>query len=182
MMESTYLDTENPKWYVLFTSPGFENTAVENLKRVVAKNNLEHRVLDIVCPTEIVLEETASGKKKEVERKLMPTYIFIKMIYGNDIWHHITKTRGVKSFVGPGAWPLALPDRDVETWRLERTSVEIAFSVGDTVMILDGALKDTVGEIMEINLDEEKCKVMVEMFGRETTVDVDMHSLRKMAV
>ena len=111
--------SNEPKWYVLHTFSGYENVAKENLENVVEKFNLQDRIFDIVIPEEDVIEEK-NGKKKLVTRKSMPCYIFVKMIYGDDLWHNVTRTRGITGFVGPKGRPLALTEDEVIKNRLEK--------------------------------------------------------------
>lgn len=172
------MDTE-AKWYVLHTRPGYENVAQENLERVVEKNNLQNRVFDIIVPMEDAVEEK-NGKKVIVSRRLMPTYILVKMIYGDDIWHRIVGTRGITGFVGPKGRPLELPPKDVVRMRLEKTEADITLSIGDKVELLDGALKGQIGQIKDINKDTLTATVMVEMFNRENNVDVKLDEIRKL--
>ncbi len=172
------MDTE-AKWYVLHTMPGYENVAQENLERVVEKNNLSNRVFDIVIPMEDAVEEK-NGKKVIVSRKLMPTYILVKMIYGDDIWHRIVGTRGITGFVGPKGRPLELPEEDVVRMRLEKTEADITLSIGDKVELLDGALKGQIGTIKTIDKENLTATVIVEMFNRENNVDVKLDEIRKL--
>lgn len=172
------MDTE-AKWYVLHTRPGYEFVAQENLRRVVEKNNLQNRVFDIIVPTEDVVEEKG-GKKVIVTRLQMPTYILVKMMYGDDIWHRIVGTRGITGFVGPKGRPLELPPEDIVRMRLEKTEADISMNVGDKVEILDGALKGQVGEIKDINKETLSATVIVEMFNRENNVDVKLDEIRKL--
>lgn len=172
------MDTE-AKWYVLHTMPGYENVAQENLERVVEKNNLSNRVFDIVIPMEDAVEEK-NGKKVIVSRKLMPTYILVKMIYGDDIWHRIVGTRGITGFVGPKGRPLELPEEDVVRMRLEKTEADITLSIGDKVELLDGALKGQIGTIKTIYKENLTATVIVEMFNRENNVDVKLDEIRKL--
>lgn len=167
------------KWYVLHTQPGHENVARENLLKVVEKNNLTNRVFDIVIPTEEVVEEK-NGKKVIVERKLFPTYMLVKMIYGDDIWHRIVGTRGVTGFTGPKGRPLSLTEEEIVKMRLEKSQADISMQIGDKVELLDGALKGQVGTIKEIDKENLTAKVTVEMFGRENLVDMNLDELRKL--
>ena len=96
---------EEAKWYVLHTFSGYENVAKENLETVIEKYNLKDRIFDVIIPMEDVIEEK-NGKKKLIQRKIMPCYLLVKMIYGDDIWHNITRTRGITGFVGPKGRPL----------------------------------------------------------------------------
>lgn len=170
--------SEQAKWYVLHTITGYENVAKENLERVAEKFNLQDRILDIVIPMEEVLEEK-DGKKVLVQRKVMPTYLLVKMVYGDDIWHTVTRTKGITGFVGPKGRPLPLTEDEIVSMRLERVNVDVEVEIGDTVEILDGPLNGTVGKVTEINAKENTAKVVVELFGRETPVDVMLNTLRK---
>ena len=172
------METE-AKWYVLHTQPGHENVAKENLLKVVEKNNLTNRVFDVVIPTEEVVEEK-KGKKVIVERKLFPTYMLVKMIYGDDIWHRIVGTRGITGFTGPLGRPLELTQEEIVKMRLEKSEADISMQVGDKVELLDGALKGQVGTINAIDKENLTAKVVVEMFGRENTVDMNLDELRKL--
>ena len=174
--------SEEAKWYVLHTRTGYENVAKENLERVVEKNGLENRIFDIVIPMEDVLEEK-NGKKVLVQRKLMPTYLFVKMIYGDDIWHRVVGTRGITGFTGPLGRPLPLPEEEIVSMRLDRPAkIDTQIEIGDDVEILDGALNGTIGKVSSIDTDTNTVKVMVELFGRETPVDVSLDALRKVEV
>ena len=172
-------EMEEAKWYVLHTFSGYENVAKENLEIVKDKYNLQHRIFDIVIPMEDVVEEK-NGKQKIVSRKVMPGYIMVKMIYGDDIWHAVTRTRGITGFVGPKGRPLPLTDEEIRKMRLEKnTVVDITISENDKVEVLDGALNGFVGTVIAVDRDNAKLKVMVEMFGRDTPVDLNLDQVRK---
>ena len=173
-----FVDSLEPKWYVLHTFSGYENVAKENLETVVEKFNLQDRIFDIVIPMEDVVEEK-NGKKKLVQRKAMPCYILVKMKYADDLWHNVTRTRGITGFVGPKGRPLALTENEVVKLRLEKIKVEIDLSVGDKVEIVDGPLNSMIGTVTDVNTDAGTASLMVEMFGRETAVDVELSQVRK---
>ena len=172
-------EMEEAKWYVLHTFSGYENVAKENLEIVKDKYNLQHRIFDIVIPMEDVVEEK-NGKQKIVSRKVMPGYIIVKMIYGDDIWHAVTRTMGITGFVGPKGRPLPLTDEEIRKMRLEKnTVVDITISENDKVEVLDGALNGFVGTVIAVDRENAKLKVMVEMFGRDTPVDLNLDQVRK---
>lgn len=169
---------EEAKWYVLHTFSGYENVAKENLETVREKFNLENRIFDIIIPMEEVLEEK-NGKKKLVRRKVMPCYLIVKMIYGDDIWHNITRTRGITGFVGPKGRPLALTEDEVRKLHLENVKVELDLQEGDKVEVIDGPLDKFVGTVVSVDAENSKAKVVVEMFGRDTEATLDYSQLRK---
>ena len=179
-LEQTYIDKQNAKWYVLHTYSGYENVAKENLEQMVVNHNLTDRIFESVIPMEDVIEEK-NGKKKLVQRKTMPGYLLVKMIYGDDIWHNITRTRGVTGFTGPGGRPLALSDEEVQRLRLERVTVEMDLEIGDKVEIIDGPLNTMIGTVKEIDAENSRAKIAVEMFGRETLVELDYTQIRRLA-
>ena len=169
---------EEAKWYVLHTFSGYENVAKANLENVVEKFNLQDRIFDIIIPMEDVIEEK-NGKKKLVQRKVMPCYLIVKMIYGDDIWHNITRTRGITGFVGPKGRPLALTDDEVVKLRLERISVDVDLAIDDMVEIVDGPLNNFTGKVVAIDKELGKADLNVEMFGRDTPVTVNFDQIRK---
>ena len=170
---------KDAKWYVLHTFSGYENVAKENLEIVIDKYNLQLRIFDIVIPMEDVVEEK-NGKRKIVTRKLMPGYILVKMVYGDDIWHAVTRTRGITGFVGPKGRPLHLGEDEIRKMHLEKiTVVNTNLKIGSKVEILDGALSGFIGTITAIEENTNKCRVVVEMFGRETPVDVSLEQVKE---
>lgn len=170
---------EEAKWYVLHTYSGYENVAKENLEIVVDKYGLQKRIFDIIIPMEDVVEEK-NGKRQVVSRKLMPGYIIVKMIYGDDIWHAITRTRGITGFVGPKGRPLPLTEDEIHKMRLEKVAVVATdLQENDKVEVLEGALNGFVGTVVSVDAVANKCRVIVEMFGRETPVDLSLEQVRK---
>jgi len=166
------------KWYVLHTFSGYEVVAKTNLEVVVKKYHLEDRIFDIVIPMEETIEER-NGKKKLVSRKLMPCYLLVKMKYGDDLWHNITRTRGITGFVGPKGRPLALTQEEIRKLHLEKVVVNIDLHANDKVEVIDGPLNTFVGTVISVDANNKKAKVNVEMFGRETPVDLDFSQIRK---
>ena len=169
---------EEAKWYVLHTFSGYENVAKANLENVKEKFNLQDRILDIIIPMEDIIEEK-NGKKKLVQRKVMPCYLIVKMIYGDDIWHNITRTRGITGFVGPKGRPLALTQDEIRKLRLEKITVEMDLAENDKVEIIEGPLDKFIGTVISVEPENSRAKVMVEMFGRDTPVTLDYSQIRK---
>ena len=169
---------EKAKWYVLHTFSGYEQVAKDNLEVVVKKYNLENRIFEVVIPMEETIEEK-NGKKKLVSRKAMPSYLFIKMIYGDDLWHNITRTRGITGFVGPNGRALALTEDEVRRLKLETVTVNIDLHVGDKVEVIDGPFAGQVGSVISVDVEDRRCRINVEMFGRDIPVDLEFNQIRK---
>ena len=179
-----FVDSLKAQWYVLHTFSGYENVAKENLETVVEKFNLQDRIFDIVIKMEDVVEEK-NGKKKLVQRKSMPCYIFVKIKYADDIWHNIIRTRGITGFAGPKGRPLPLTDEEVRMLGLERNNeskeniINVDIQVGDKVEIIDGAMYGKIGTVNSTNLEDGTLSVSVEMFGRDTPVEVKFSQIHK---
>ena len=170
---------EEARWYVIHTYSGYEAMVKDSLEKLIENNNLQENIYEIKIPTEETLEEKANGKKKVVERKKFPCYVFLKMIYSNDVWYLVTNTRGVTGFVGPQGRPLPLTDEEVARMRLEDVAVNVDFVVGDEVTIVSGPLESFSGSIVSMNESTQKAMVNVEMFGRRTDVEVDFVQIKK---
>ncbi len=176
VVDSDESKCNEPKWYALHTYSGYENMVKVNLEMVFTKNGLKERLMEIAIPMEDVVEEK-NGKRKIVQRKMFPSYVLIKMIYDNSMWHMIVNTRGVTGFVGPMGRPIPLNDDEVKRMHLEKLVVDTEFKVGDKVSVIDGALEGFVGDIESINAAAGKCKVIVSMFGRATPVELELNQI-----
>lgn len=170
--------TTTPCWYILHTYSGYESMVKENLERLIENNNLQEMIFDVKIPMEQTIEEK-NGKRKVVERKLLPCYVFIKMIYSNQLWYWITNTRGVTGFVGPQGRPIPLKEDEIRKMRLETVVIEGEFAVGDKVEVVSGPLEGFKGEISELNDIAQKAKINVDMFGRVTDVEVEYQNIKK---
>ncbi len=170
---------EQARWYVIHTYSGYEAMVKDSLEKLIENNNLQENIFEIKIPMEETLEEKASGKKKLVERKKFPCYVFLKMIYSNDIWYLVTNTRGVTGFVGPQGRPLPLTDEEVARMALEEVAIDIDFEVGDTVQVVNGPLESFFGKVISLVEATQKVMVNVEMFGRKTDVELDFVQVKK---
>lgn len=174
------MSEEQARWYVIHTYSGYEAMVKDSLEKLIENNNLQANIFEIQIPTEETLEEKANGKKKVVERKKFPCYVFLKMIYSNDIWYLVTNTRGVTGFVGPQGRPLPLSEEEVRRNGLENPKNQtVDFVVGDTVQIISGPLESFCGKIISMTEGSRKAMVNVEMFGRVTDVEADFSQLKK---
>lgn len=165
---------ENAKWYVLHTYSGYENAVKAAIEKSVVNRHCEDMVLQMEIPMETVTEVTEAGTKKEVERKLFPGYVLIKMVLTDETWHLVRNIRGVTGFVGEANKAIPLTDEEVAALGVERHEIVVLYNVGDTVKITDGPLSSFKGVVEEIMPDKNKVRVVVSMFGRETPVELEL--------
>lgn len=164
------------KWYVVHTYSGYENKVAADLMSTAENRNLKDMIVDVKVPTEIVTE-TDGDKTKEVEVKLYPAYVFVKMVYTDETWYVVRNIRGCTGFVGPGSKPVPLTEAEVDRMGVEVRSVKIPYSVGESVRIIDGPFEDYVGVVDEINTEKEYVRVIVSGFGRETPVELELNQV-----
>lgn len=171
-------ENNNAKWYILHTYSGYESLVKKSIEQMIENGNLQDVILDIKIPTETLIEEK-NGKKKAYESKVMPCYVFVKLVYSNQLWFMLTNTRGVTGFVGPNgkAWPLDADE--VKRLRLEEFVTDFDMVVGDDVRVVSGPFEGLVGVIKAIDSSRQKAQVLLNMFGRETSVDMDFVQLEK---
>ena len=170
---------EVARWYVIHTNTGYEAMVKNTLEKLIENSNLQEQILEIKIPMEQTIEEKANGKKKVVLRKILPCYVFIKLVYSNELWYLITNTRGVTGFVGPQGKAVPLTDEEVKRMRLDTWVEEVDFVKGDSVQIVSGPLDGFVGVVLDLNNTAQKAKVRVAMFDTETEVEVDYVQLNK---
>lgn len=170
-------DTQ-PKWYILHTYSGYEQMVKDNLEKLIENNNLSDQITDLKIPLEETIVEDKNGKKKTVYHKLLPCYVFIKMIYSNQLWYLVTNTRGVTGFCGPQGRPIPMKDEEIRKMRLEDFVANANFKVGDEIYIEFGPLSGFTGRIIECHNDTQKAKVETVMFDRAQIVDVEYNQIK----
>lgn len=170
--------TDKPYWYVVYTYSGYENKVMDNLKKTVENHDLQDVILDIKVPMEETIE-TKNGKKRHVSKKMFPGYVMVKMFLTDDSWYVVRNTRGVTGFVGPASKPIPLTDAEVRTMGIENVRVSIDVEVGDNVIVISGPLESFVGVVEEVNMERQKVKVLVSMFGRDTSVELDFVQIKR---
>ena len=171
--------SENAKWYATHTSSGYANKVAATIQIAVEVRKLGLLIFDIRVPMETVTEIRDTGKK-EVERKMFPGYVLIKMLMTDESWYVVRNTRGVTSFVGPGSKPVPLTEDEVAALGVEKREVRLSYQVGDSVKIIDGPLEGFVGIVKEIALQDQLVTVMVSMLGRETPVELKFNQVASM--
>ena len=171
---------EEAKWYIAHTFSGYENKVASDLRIKVEIQNLTDMIQDIRIPTETVVEVKEDGTKKEIERKLFPSYIYIKMVMTDETWYIVRNTRGCAGFVGPEGKPVPLTEEEIKRALGEEvSSVEVAYEVGDIVNVIDGPLEGFSGTVETIDAPNNSVQVIVSMFGRDTAVDFELDQLEK---
>lgn len=171
------------KWYVVHTYSGYENKVKDSIESTIANRNLQEEICDVMIPMEKA-EEIKNGSTKEVERKMFPGYVLVKMIMNDDTWYVIRNTRGVTGFVGPGSKPIPLTDSEMRALGIATEKAEpvitVDFGEGDSVVVVDGVWKDTVSVVRKLDLSKQTVTIHVDMFGRETPVDVNIAEVKKL--
>ena len=167
---------EEARWYVAHTYSGYENTVKATIEKAVENRNMGDLILEVNIPMETVTEVTDNGPKT-VERKVFPGYVLVNMVMTDETWHLVRNVRGVTGFVGSGNKPIPLTEAEIASLGVEKKEVVVNYAVGDNVRITDGALESFLGVVEEIDLERQKVRVIVSMFGRETPVELDLDQI-----
>ena len=165
--------SELAKWYVVHTYSGYENSVAANILKAAENRKMQDLIQEVNIPMETVKEITDSGEKT-VERKVFPGYVLVKMVLTDDTWHLIRNIRGVTGFVGEANKAIPLTDEEVAALGVEKREIVVQYHVGDTVRITDGPLSSFTGTVEEIEPEKNRVRVVVSMFSRETTVDLEL--------
>lgn len=164
---------DDAKWYVVHTFSGYENKVAGNIETVVENRGLQHLIHEVRIPTETVTE-IKDNKTREVERKIFPGYVLVKMVMTDDSWYVVRNTRGCTGFVGPESKPIPLTEEEVKNLGVEKSVVEVTYSEGDMVNVVEGPLEGFSGVVEEIDTGKNLVRVTISMFGRETPVEFEL--------
>ncbi|MCY6356109.1 transcription termination/antitermination protein NusG [Clostridium sp. ZS2-4] len=170
---------EKSRWYVVHTYSGYENKVKMNLEKTIENRGLHDLINDIQVPMEEVVE-VKDGKKKITQKKVFPGYVLVQMIMTDESWYIVRNTRGVTGFVGPGSKPVPLTEDEVLAMGITEKVIDIDILVGESVKITSGPLANFVALIQEINVEKHKIKGLVDMFGRETPVELNFNQIEKL--
>lgn len=170
---------DEARWYVVHTYSGYENKVASNLKTTVENRQMEDLIQEIRVPTEMVTEITDDGRRKEVERKIFPGYVIVKMVMTDESWYAVRNIRGCTGFVGPSSKPVPLTDQEVANLGIEKHEIEVSYKVGDAVSIVGGPLEGFIGVVEELELEKNRVRVMVSMFGRDTPVELELDQIER---
>ena len=165
---------DEAKWYVVHTYSGYENKVASNLEKTVENRQLQELIQEIRVPTEQVIEITDDGRRKEVERKIFPGYVIVKMVMTDESWYAVRNIRGCTGFVGPSSKPVPLTEAEVARLGIENREIQVSYGVGDSVNIVDGPLEGFVGTVEEMDVDKNRIRVTVSMFGRDPPVELEL--------
>ena len=166
-------------WYVVHTYSGYEKKVEANIKKTIENRHLEEQILEVRVPMQDVVE-MKDGASRQVQKKLFPGYVLINMVMNDDTWYVVRNTRGVTGFVGPGSKPVPLTEAEMKPLGIKAENVTIDFSEGDTIVVVAGAWKDTVGAVQKIDYSKQTATINVELFGRDTPVEISFAEVRKL--
>ncbi len=164
-------------WYVVHTYSGYENKVKANIEKTIENRHLENEILEVRVPMEDVVE-MKNGQRKPVTRKMFPGYVLVNMVMNDDTWYVVRNTRGVTGFVGPGSKPVPLTEAEMRPLGIRQENVVVNFGVGDLISVVSGAWADTVGVVQSMNEARQTVTINVEMFGRETPVEIDFADVK----
>ena len=166
-------------WYVVHTYSGYENKVKANIDKTIENRHLENQILEVRVPLEDV-EENKDGKRRIVQKKMFPGYVLIHMVMNDDTWYVVRNTRGVTGFVGPGSKPVPLTEAEMKPLGIKAENVSVDFVEGDSIAVVAGVWKDTVGIVQKIDYSKQTATINVELFGRETPVEIGFAEVRKL--
>ena len=170
---------DEAKWYVVHTFSGYENKVATNLETIVENRHLQDWIHEVRVPTETVVE-IKDNQRKEVERKIFPGYVLVKMVMSDDSWFVVRNVRGCTGFVGPNGKPVALTEQEIAALGVEKKEIVVDYAVGDTVNIIDGPLENFSGVVDELDQEKNMVRVTISMFGRETSVELELDQVERM--
>lgn len=165
-------------WYVVHTYSCYENKVKANIEKTIENRHLEDEILEVRVPLQDVVE-MKNGARRVVQKKLFPGYVLINMVMNDDTWYVVRNTRGVTGFVGPGSKPVPLTEAEMKPLGIQTENVSIDFGEGDMIVVVAGAWKDTVGVVQKIDYSKQTATINVELFGRETPVEISFAEVRK---
>ena len=172
--------TDEPLWYVAHTYSGYENKVKINIEKTIENRHLENQIFEVRVPMQEIVE-VKGGARKNVAKKMFPGYVLVNMIMNDDTWYVVRNTRGVTGFVGPGSKPVPLTEAEMKPLGIHSSNITVDFEVGDSVTVVAGIWKDTVGQVQKIDVNKQTTTIKVEMFGSEIPVEISFAEVRKMS-
>ena len=170
---------EESKWYVVHTYSGYENKVKANIEKIIENRGMHDLIDKVVVPLQDGLE-IKNGRKKIVQRKVLPGYVLLKMVMNDDTWYVVRNTRGVTSFVGPGSKPVPLTEEEIAAMGIDGNVIPVDLMPGQLVKVIDGPFEGSIGNVEEVNNQKKSVRIKLSVFGRDTFVELDFHMLQKM--
>ena len=167
-------------WYVVHTYSGYENKVKATIEKTIENRHLAEEILEVRVPMQDVVE-LKNGARKTVQKKMFPGYVLINMVMNDDTWYVVRNTRGVTGFVGPGSKPVPLTEAEMKPLGIKTENISVDFAEGDTIAVVAGVWKDTVGVVQRMDFGKQTATINVELFGRETPVEISFAEVRKMS-
>ncbi len=168
------------KWYVVHTYSGYENKVKANIEKTIENNkHLAEQILEVRVPLQDVIE-MKNGARKTVQKKMFPGYVLLNMEMNDDTWYVVRNTRGVTGFVGPGSKPVPLTEAEMKPLGIKTENISIDFAEGDSISVVAGIWKDTIGVVQKLDFGKQTATINVELFGRETPVEISFAEVRKL--
>ena len=167
-------------WYVVHTYSGYENKVKANIEKTIENRHLEEEILEVRVPMQDVVE-MKNGARKTVQKKMFPGYVLINMVMNDDTWYVVRNTRGVTGLVGPGSKPVPLSEAEMKPLGIKVETISVDFKEGDTIAVVAGVWKDTVGVVQRMDYGKQTATINVELFGRETPVEISFAEVRLMS-
>ena len=172
-------ENENAHWYVVHTYSGYENKVKANLEKTIENRHLQSQILEVRVPLQDVVE-VKNGARKNVQRKMFPGYVLVNMDMNDETWYVVRNTRGVTGFVGPGSKPVPLTDAEIKNLGINtKNNITVNFGVGDEIAVIAGVWKDTAGVVQRMDFGKQTATINVDLFGRETPVEISFAEVRK---
>ena len=169
---------DNAHWYVVHTYSGYENKVKANLESAIVNRHLEDQIFEVRVPLQDVVE-VKNGVRKNVQRKMFPGYVLVNMDMNDETWYVVRNTRGVTGFVGPGSKPVPLTDAEIKPLGIKTDTISVDFGVGDEIAVVAGVWKDTAGVVQRMDFGKQTATINVDLFGRETPVEISFAEVRK---
>ena len=166
-------------WYVVHTYSGYENKVKANIEKTIENRKLQDQIFEVIIPVEDVVE-IKNGTRRQVQKKQFPGYVLVNMIMNDNTWYVVRNTRGVTGFVGPGSKPVPLSKEEMRSLLGGGEKIAVSFGVGDLVTAISGVWRDTVGKVTAVNESKQTVTINVDMFGRETPVDIGFMDIKKL--
>ena len=166
-------------WYVVHTYSGYENKVKANIEKTIENRHLEEEILEVRVPLQDVVE-MKNGARRTVQKKMFPGYVLVNMVMNDDTWYVVRNTRGVTGFVGPGSKPVPLTEAEMKPLGIKVENVSVDFAEGDTIAVVAGVWKDTIGVVQRMDFGKQTATINVELFGRETPVEISFAEVRRM--